>query len=342
MKLTVNEKYLFCREMAMILKSGFSLHQGIMMIGEEIDNSNIKNVLENLVASIDEGCSFSDALKASEAFDEYMINLVNIGETSGNMDTVMASLSDYYFRIDDITDKLKQAMVFPIILLIMMVVVVGVIVFKVLPVFKSVLRSLGSDLTSFANTFMEFGQIFSLICFIILLILVFIIVGVYFYQKAKGINIVSSLMQKSFFGSKLSDSLNKAQITYALSLFVGSGYDLEEAMKYVDKLIDNVKLQEKLVNCNQDLANGEDFVTVIKRYQIYQGMPLSMIQIGFKTGQIDEIMTMLANHFQDEVSEAIGRFLNIIEPSIVAFLSLIVGVVLISVMLPLISIMASI
>ena len=184
MKLTVNEKYLFCREMAMILKSGFSLHQGIMMIGEEIDNDNIKNVLENLVASIDEGCSFSDALKANEAFDEYMINLVNIGETSGNMDTVMASLSDYYFRIDDITDKLKQALVFPIILLIMMVVVVGVIVFKVLPVFKSVLRSLGSDLTSFANIFMEFGQIFSLICFIILLILVFIIVGVYFYQKA--------------------------------------------------------------------------------------------------------------------------------------------------------------
>ena len=342
MKLTMNENYLVRREMAMILKFGFSLHQGIMMIGEEIDNSNIKNVLENLVASIDEGCSFSDALKANEAFDEYMINLVNIGETSGNMDTVMASLSDYYFRIDDITDKLKQALVFPIILLIMMVVVVGVIVFKVLPVFKSVLRSLGSDLTSFANIFMEFGQIFSLICFIILLILVFIIVGVYFYQKAKGINIVSSLMQKSFFGSKLSDSLNKAQITYALSLFVGSGYDLEEAMKYVDKLIDNVKLQEKLVNCNQDLANGEDFVTVIKRYQIYQGMPLSMIQIGFKTGQIDEIMTMLANHFQDEVSEAIGRFLNIIEPSIVAFLSLIVGVVLISVMLPLISIMASI
>lgn len=247
MKLTVNEKYLFCREMAMILKSGFSLHQGIMMIGEEIDNDNIKNVLENLVASIDEGCSFSDALKASEAFDEYMINLVNIGETSGNMDAVMTSLSDYYFRIDDITDKLKQALVFPIILLIMMVVVVGVIVFKVLPVFKSVLRSLGSDLTSFANTFMEFGQIFSLICFIILLILVFIIVGVYFYQKAKGINIVSSLMQKSFFGSKLSDSLNKAQITYALSLFVGSGYDLEEAMKYVDKLIDNVKLQEVII-----------------------------------------------------------------------------------------------
>ena len=126
MKLTVNEKYLFCREMAMILKSGFSLHQGIMMIGEEIDNDNIKNVLENLVASIDEGCSFSDALKANEAFDEYMINLVNIGERSGNMDTVMASLSDYYFRIDDITDKLKQALVFPIILLIMMVVVVGV------------------------------------------------------------------------------------------------------------------------------------------------------------------------------------------------------------------------
>lgn len=90
-----------------------------------------------------------------------------------------------------------------------------------------------------------------------------------------------------------------------------------------------------------DLINGDSFVEVIKKYQIYQGMQLNMIQVGFKTGQVDIIMKQLSNSFQEEVSRAIDQFLNIIEPTIVTLLSLVVGIVLMSVMLPLISIMSS-
>ncbi|WP_296875090.1 type II secretion system F family protein [Thomasclavelia sp.] len=341
MKLTVSEKYIFCLQMAMILNSGFSLHQGITMINEEIDNKNIKTVLDQLTTYLDDQYSFSEAIEKSQAFDDYMNNLISVGEASGNLDEVMKSLSEYYYRIDDITSKLKQALTFPLILLIMMVVVVGVIVFKVLPVFQNVLRNLGSDLSAFANTFMEFGQIFSLGCFIVLAIIVVIIIISYLYSRIKHINVLTNFVQKSFLTKKLSNALNKAQITYALSLFVASGYDLQEAMKFVPKLVDDVKLQKQLEKCNQDLEAGDDFVTVIKRYQIYQGMSLNMIQVGFKTGQIDQVMTKLANQFQEEVSEAISRFLNIIEPSIVALLSLVVGIILLSVMLPLISIMSS-
>jgi len=126
MKLTMSEKYMFCNQMAMILESGFSLNQGV-------------------------------TINLTKAFDDYMVNLVKVGETSGNLDDVMQSLSEYYARIDDITNKLKQALTYPIILIIMMVVVVGIIVFKVLPIFKDVLNGLGSDLSSYANSFMEFG-----------------------------------------------------------------------------------------------------------------------------------------------------------------------------------------
>ena len=96
-----------------------------------------------------------------------------------------------------------------------------------------------------------------------------------------------------------------------------------------------------LEKCNEDLINGDSFVEVIKKYQIYQGMQLNMIQVGFKTGQVDIIMKQLSNSFQEEVSRAIDQFLNIIEPTIVTLLSLVVGIVLMSVMLPLISIMSS-
>ena len=341
MKLTMSEKYMFCNQMAMILESGFSLNQGVTMVYEEMDDKNIKGVLQEVAKYLDEQVSFSEAIDLTKAFDDYMVNLVKVGETSGNLDDVMQSLSEYYARIDDITNKLKQALTYPIILIIMMVVVVGIIVFKVLPIFKDVLNGLGSDLSSYANSFMEFGQIFSLICFAVLLVLVIVIIAGYLYQRVTHVNVLSNVVQKSFLTRKLSRALNKAQITYALSLFISSGYDLQEAMKFVPKLVDDKQLRANLEKCNEDLINGDSFVEVIKKYQIYQGMQLNMIQVGFKTGQVDIIMKQLSNSFQEEVSRAIDQFLNIIEPTIVTLLSLVVGIVLMSVMLPLISIMYS-
>lgn len=341
MKLTMSEKYMFCNQMAMILESGFSLNQGVTMVYEEMDDKNIKGVLQEVAKYLDEQVSFSEAIDLTKAFDDYMVNLVKVGETSGNLDDVMQSLSEYYARIDDITNKLKQALTYPIILIIMMVVVVGIIVFKVLPIFKDVLNGLGSDLSSYANSFMEFGQIFSLICFAVLLVLVIVIIAGYLYQRVTHVNVLSNVVQKSFLTRKLSRALNKAQITYALSLFISSGYDLQEAMKFVPKLVDDKQLRANLEKCNEDLINGDSFVEVIKKYQIYQGMQLNIIQVGFKTGQVDIIMKQLSNSFQEEVSRAIDQFLNIIEPTIVTLLSLVVGIVLMSVMLPLISIMSS-
>ena len=341
MKWTMSEKYMFCNQMAMILESGFSLNQGVTMVYEEMDDKNIKGVLQEVAKYLDEQVSFSEAIDLTKAFDDYMVNLVKVGETSGNLDDVMQSLSEYYARIDDITNKLKQALTYPIILIIMMVVVVGIIVFKVLPIFKNVLNGLGSDLSSYANSFMEFGQIFSLICFAVLLVLVIVIIAGYLYQRITHVNVLSSVVQKSFLTRKLSRALNKAQITYALSLFISSGYDLQEAMKFVPKLVDDKQLRANLEKCNEDLINGDSFVEVIKKYQIYKGMQLNMIQVGFKTGQVDIIMKQLSNSFQEEVSRAIDQFLNIIEPTIVTLLSLVVGIVLMSVMLPLISIMSS-
>ncbi|MCB6834382.1 hypothetical protein, partial [Escherichia coli] len=101
---------------------------------------------------------------------------------------------------------------------------------------KDVLNGLGSDLSSYANSFMEFGQIFSLICFAVLLVLVIVIIAGYLYQRVTHVNVLSNVVQKSFLTRKLSRALNKAQITYALSLFISSGYDLQEAMKFVPKL----------------------------------------------------------------------------------------------------------
>lgn len=341
MKLTLEEKYLFAHQMAMILQSGFSMDNGVVMIKEETEDKELKKVLEQVEGFLGEGLNLSDALMQTDAFDNYMIHLTKIGELSGHLDDVMGSLGDYYQRMDDISQKLHQALTYPIVLVLMMFVVVGVIVFSVLPIFKNVLEDLGSHLSSYAYMFMNLGQMFSFVGFLCLAVLVVMIIGVWIYSKIKHVNVLTQFVQKSIFTRKLSKVLNQAQMTYALSLFVSSGYDMNEAMTYIPHFIDNQKLKKDIEGCQKDIDEGMSFEEAIKKNHIYQGIYLNMIQVAFKMGQSEQVMKDLSVSYQDDVDHAIDRFLNVIEPTIVTFLCVVVGVVLLSVMMPLMSIMSS-
>lgn len=340
-KLNLQESYVICSQLAMILSSGFQIDVGLNMIGEELDDE-IKEVIEELKEKMNETMSFTEAIKSTGSFDHYMEHMVAVGEESGHIDDVMNSLARYYQRMSEIESQYRSALTYPAVLMIMMMVVVGVITFKVLPLFESVLKSLGSDLTSFARTFMTFGQVFSLISFILLLIIAIMIVIVIIINKLKPEKqIYDKIIKKVIMSKKINHSMSQAQLTYALSLFLSSGYDLSQAMQYLPNFVDDEELKEKLIKCNEDMINGENFEDVVKKHGLYHGMYLNMIQVGFKMGQSDEIMKKLSELYDSEVYLAIQKFLNIIEPSIVVVLSVIVGVVLLSVLLPLVSIMSS-
>ena len=157
MRLSLEEKYQFSNQMAMILKAGLSVQQCIEMMYQDLENQNLKIALEAILGFMEEDAHLSLAIERTGMFDDYMVHLLKVGEVSGHIDDVMESLGEYYLRMDDMTSQLQQALTYPIILFIMMFVVVGVVVFQVLPIFENVLMSLGSHLSSFASRFMNFG-----------------------------------------------------------------------------------------------------------------------------------------------------------------------------------------
>lgn len=341
-KLNLQESYMICSQLAMILSSGFQIDIGLNMISDELEDQDIKEVVEKLKEEMAETMSFTEAIKATGSFDNYMEHMVSVGEESGHLDDVMNSLAKYYQRMNEIENQYRSALTYPAVLMVMMMVVVGVITFKVLPLFESVLKSLGSDLTSFARTFMSFGQVFSLISFILLLIIAIMIIIVVIINKVKPEKqIYDVIIRKVIMSKKINHSMSQAQLTYALSLFLSSGYDLSQAMQYLPDFVEDEVLKEKLEKCKEDMLAGENFEDVVKTHELYQGMYLNMIQVGFKMGQSDEVMKKLSELYDSEVYLSIQKFLNIIEPSIVVVLSVIVGVVLLSVLLPLVSIMSS-
>ena len=162
------EMFDFCTQMSMILAGGLSVEEGLEIIGDDTDNPHMKEAAACLLEKVHVIGSFSAALEEAPYFDTYAKKMVEIGEISGHLDNVMKELALYYERSSDLKQSLKEALTYPSILLLMMWAVVGIIVWKVLPIFEKVLLHMGAALQGTAASMMRFGQLFATASFIIL------------------------------------------------------------------------------------------------------------------------------------------------------------------------------
>lgn len=332
------EMYEFCTSMAMVLEGGLSLEDGIDVILESCEREHVKSDLLALKEDIKENGSFYVAVKDKAYMDEYAKKMMEIGELSGHLDSVMNELAMYYERNDNLKHSLKDALVYPMILLAMMWCIVLLIIWKVLPIFEKVFNQMGAILSGSSKAMMNFGNIFAIISFVILSILMMFAIYLYLTRhKGQG-----GLLSRFFLTKKLFYNITMAKMTYALSLFVSSGYDSEEALGYLPGVVDHPKLQNKIHQCLKDIDEGEGFIEAMQKEKLYEGVYANMIFTGFHSGKSEEVLKKVSALYERDVDNSISTFLNTIEPGIVILLSVIVGVILLSVMLPLMSIMASV
>ncbi|MEG1731640.1 MAG: type II secretion system F family protein [Longicatena sp.] len=334
------EMFDFCTQMSMILSSGLTVQEGLEIIITDTKNPHMKETCEHLLTNIKDLGSFYASIKDEDYFDMYAKHMIEIGEVSGHLDSVMEELATYYERSYDLSRALKEALLYPFVLLLMMWVVVGIVVWKVLPIFTKVLFNMGSPLPSSASNMMAFGKIFALLSFIILTGLICMILFIVLQAK-HGKNGNAKFLSTFVFTKNLYHNITMAKLTYALSLFISSGYDLEEALSYLPNIIDEPLSKQRVMNCYKGVQAGASFEDVMLKEQLYQGMYANMIITGFHSGKSDDVMKKVSSLYEKDVDVSIGGFLNTIEPAIVILLSLIVGVILLSVMLPLMSIMTS-
>lgn len=339
-KFSNESSFTFCTQMSMILSTGLSIQEGLEIIANDCSDEQVKEACLILRDNVIEAGSFYRAVEHVDFLDGYMKHMIQIGEVSGHLDAVMLELSSYYERACDLQKQLKEALLYPFVLLLMMWVVVGIVVWKVLPIFTSVLLNMGSPLPDSANTMMYFGKAFASISFIVLSVLLLLVFYV-ILRIRKGEGSGTSFLSKLFLTKRLFHNISMARMTYALSLFISGGYDIEESLSYLPEMIDEPKTKERLLNCIEGLKGGESFEVLIQKEHLYEGAYANMIVTGFHSGKSDDVMKKISMLYEKDVDQSISSFLNTIEPLIVIFLSLVVGVILLSVMLPLMSIMSS-
>lgn len=334
---------LFCSQVCMVLRAAIPLTEGIAAISENIEGENGRELIRRIQTSLEQNGSLSHALKATGAFPKYMVNMVDIGEKAGKLDNVMEALSLYYEQESQLRGRVRSAIMYPLILTLMMAVVIAVLVVRVLPIFNDVLRDMGSDMTGVSIAAMHAGTIIGQIALVVIAVLAVMLAAVLVISRTgAGSRGLAELLARFGPTRRLSDRIDSARFASVMSTMLSSGYDTTEALELIPNIMNNPKMIQKINRCRKAVANGESFPNAMEQEHLFPGIYGSMVRIGTKTGNLDVVMKNLSTRYSEEVDESINKAAAIIEPTMVAVLSIIIGAILLSIMLPLMGIMSSI
>lgn len=342
-KLNSYEISSFCRQMALLIKAGIAPVDGIEILLEDSRDKGTRKVLTGISQILKSGEKFHVALKMTEVFPDYVIHMVTIGEESGSMDVVMDSLSDYYEREESIRDNIKNAVSYPLIMIFMMMIVITVLVVKVLPIFQQVFAQLGTGMSGFSQSLLNMGIALNRYSFILIAILVILALAFFYFTITEhGKKNFKKIIARFGPTKRLAQELESERFASGMVLTLSSGIDTYEGLNLVKKLVESSDMKEKIDKCRALLLDGDSFPEAIEKTGIFTSFYSQMVAVGFKSGSLDKAMKQIAERFERDTQKRIYSLISVLEPTLVIVLSIIVGMILMSVILPLMGIMSTI
>lgn len=342
-KLSNEELVFFCQQLALLLKSGISLLEGVSILRDDAATEEARNILSLVYDELLESGSIRDALQKARVFPPYLIHMAQMGDISGSLDDTFQSLALYYQREEDLSKSIRDALSYPLIMLGMLSAVLLVLILKVMPIFQQVFTELGAEMNGFSRGILSLGnnlRSYSFVFLILLLILAGLILWV--TQTKGGKTVFLTVIRKLPLIKTISEKAACSRFAAGMSMVLHSGLDMEEGFDQVTQLVDHPEFQIKVQKARELIHNGEDFSDALNKAGIFSGMDARMVSIAFRTGDSDSVLAQIAQRHQEEIETRLQNTVGLLEPALVAVLSVLVGLILLSVMLPLVSIMSSI
>ena len=335
---------LLCSELAMLLDAGLTLSDSVQILRDDEPGKDGKAVMEALSDSLMKGQQFSTALEGTAVFPRYMVHMVEIGEKTGRLVETLKALSEYYDRQVRLAVTIKNSVLYPAILLVLMVVVVLILIVQVLPIFNDVFNRLGAQMSPLAVSFMKFGGWLGDAAVVIAAVIAAIFVLILLAWGIPGIRKVFSKAFSNTFGNRgVFGKIASSRFVYAMTLAMASGLDTAEAIDIAAGVSGgsrSVDLKHK--KCSKLLSAGSTLSDALCGAGILSLQDGKMLSIGSRSGKSDAAMAEIARRSDLDVQDNIDRIVGRIEPTLVIISSVVVGVILLSVMLPLMGIMTSI
>lgn len=333
-----------CQQLALLLKAGVRLSDGLYLLSEEEKDSDIRTMLSTAAGQIDEGIYLSEAFSQAGCFPVHAIGLLKVGEEVGRTEETLLALSRYYEDREKMNRQLRNALTYPAILLLMMLAVIVVLLSRVMPVFNDVYASLGGSLTGIAGWLLETGNFLNEIMPLLGILVVLIALGVTLFILIPELRSkVLQWWQRHFGDRGVSRKMNDARFAQALSMTYCSGLPFEECVSMAGELLkDCPAAVKRSEDCRARLDVGEELATALGESRMIPLSACRMLTLGMRAGTGDTTMEEISRRLSEEAQEALEHKVAMIEPALVLITSILVGAILLSVMLPLMNIMKAI
>jgi type IV pilus assembly protein PilC len=338
----VNAKELaiFTRQFSVMIDAGLPLVQCLEILASQQENKTFQKVLAGTRASVEGGATLSAAMRQyPKVFDSLYVNMVEAGETGGILDTILQRLSSYIEKNVKLQRAVKSAMVYPVGVLTVAGGVIVLLLWKVVPIFATLFAGLGVDLPLPTKIVIGMsnmiGSIFGLLA------LIAFGAGIFglkvWYGTPQGRFVLDSIILKLPVLGILMRKIAVARFTRTLGTLIASGVPILEGLDITARTAGNAVVERALQQVRKSLEEGKSLTEPLKDSEVFPGMVTQMISVGEQTGAMDAMLQKIADFYEEEVDAAVKDLLTALEPVMIVFLGVVVGGVVISMYLPLFS-----
>ena len=342
--LTSEELSVFCDQIALMLESGMTMKDGIDMLAEDEEKQGARvRPYSRMRETVEETGSIYIAMKErEEEWPHYMVEMVGIGEETGRLEEIMRNLSAYYTREGKIKDAASSAVTYPLVLGIMMVVIIAVLLWRVMPVFRRVLDSLGVDPGGSSVRLMNIGSAAGWVVLALIAVLILAVVAVVILMRSGKREQTMAFLRKLLPPvQRISRKLSASRIAGMLGLMLTGGFPIESALDMSANALDDAESIAKVKDIREKMDQGESFADAISSSNLFTDFYNRILKIGSASGHEPQVMSRIAEVYEEQVEDDLGRMISLIEPVLVALLSIVIGAILLSMMLPMAGVMSS-
>lgn len=335
-KVTTKDISILCRQLYTMVDAGVSINNALHLLANNMVNKRLKEVLYDIEDDVKKGEMLSESMKKHrDIFPSLLIAMVESGEISGNLDTMMLRMSSHYEKETKLNNKIKAAMTYPAVLSVVAVGAVMFIMTFVMPTFIEMFESEGVVLPLSTKILLGISGFLSNNLLVVVLFFIILYVAFSYYKRSEhGMYTMSSLKLKLPVIGDLNKKIIVSRFTRTLSTLVVSGVSLIQALPVVAGVLGNKVAEDALMKVREEVVKGEGLSNPIRATGIFPEMLASMVTIGEETGQLDEILNKTADFYDEEVEQAIQTTTALIEPALILVMGVVIGFIVVSIMLP--------
>jgi type IV pilus assembly protein PilC len=338
------ELAVFARQMSVLIDAELPLIQSLTILAEQSRNKYLKRVITEVRADVEGGSSLNQAMrKHPKAFDDLFCNLIASGEQSGSLDVMLQRLAEYIEKIVKLRSQVRSAMIYPVAIITFAILVAIFLMWKVIPIFSSIFKELGAQLpglTYFVIKLSDFVQNYILFIFLGLAASIFLF---RYYRKTTigRWTVDRTILRMPLFG-KLMLKVAISRVTRTLSTLLSGGVSMLESLKITSSTAGNVLIEKSVMDVRKQVTEGRSLTDSFRTTGRFPFMMTQMVSVGEATGTLDRMLAKLSDFYEDEVASAVTSLLSILEPVMMMFVGGIVGVLILSMYLPIFNLMAQI